>query len=347
MVNKASTERRWVHRLKRHWNLVLARNVIQVVLSLFLLFEGWQLYRFVQHFQTYGATPLVERPVPADAFLPVSALISLKVWIGTGLFDPIHPAALVVLLAAVVTSWLFPKAFCAWVCPIGTLSEGLWRLGQRVFGRNFRIPRLVDIPLRGLRYLFLVSFLSAGFLSMPVQEAVLFQASDYNKIADMKMLEFYLHLGTDILMVLLLLFAASLLIRNFWCRYLCPYGALLGIFGLVSPLMIRRNEAACSDCQRCSQVCPNCVDLAHGQDATSPECTSCLNCIVACPRPGALTISPIFGRKTISPRVFAVALLVVFFGLLLLAQITGHWQSSLSYLDYQRLVPKLDIIGHY
>jgi polyferredoxin len=347
MVDKARLDRRLIHTLERQWNLTLARNIIQVGLSFFLLFEGWRFYQFVQHFQTNGSTPFVERPASVDGFLPMSALVSLKVWIGTGVFDQIHPAALVILLTIVFTSWLFPKAFCGWLCPIGTISEGLWRLGQRVFGRNFNVPRLLDLLLRSLRYLLLLSFLSAAFINMPVSGAVFFQSSDYNKIADVKMLEFYLHLGEGTLIFFLVMGVASLFVRNFWCRYLCPYGALLGIFGALSPLMITRDSSLCTECRRCTQACPNRIDMAHAPHSISPECTSCLNCIVACPRRGALTIRPVVGNRIISPRLFAASLMLVFFGILLLAQVTGHWQSSLLNQDYSILIPKIDSIGHY
>ncbi len=337
----------WAVKLKRHLDLVLVRNLIQVSLSLFLLYEGWQFYRFVRHFETWGATPFVPRPAAVDAFLPVSALVSLKAWIGTGVFDRIHPAALVVLLAVIITSWVFPKAFCSWFCPIGTLSEGLWRLGKRLFGRNWQLPKFLDVPLRLVKYLFLFSFLSSAFFLMPVSGAVFFQASDYNKIADVKMLQFYLHLGEETLVVLLLLMAGSLFIRNFWCRYLCPYGALLGLFGMTSPLTIHRDADLCSGCQRCTRACPNRIDLARAESSISPECTSCYNCLAACPRPGALTVGPLWGQRRLSPRVVVTSLLVLFFGIILVAQLTGHWQSSLLYTDYQRLIPQAPHLGHF
>lgn len=335
-----------MYQIRRHLNLTLVRNAIQVALALFIIFAGWRFSLFVQHFDTAGAIPLIERPASVEAFLPMSALVALRVWIQTGVFDPIHPAALVILLAVLVTAWLFPKAICAWFCPIGTLSEGLWRFGQRVFGRNINLPRVLDIPLRSLKYLLLVFALSAVFWSMSLQDALFFQKSDYNKIADVKMLQFYLNIGSGTIIVLLVLGVASIFIRNFWCRYLCPYGALLGLIGMASPLAITRQPDKCTQCLRCSKVCPNRIDVAHKVNIISPECSSCLACIASCPRSDALSIRAMVGQRRINTRAFVVSLLVIFFGILLVAQWAGLWQTALSYSDYLSLIPQAHFLTH-
>lgn len=335
-----------VSQIKKSMHLTLVRNVIQVAVALFLLFAGWRFSQFVQHFDSAGVTPLIERPASVEAFLPMSALVALRVWVQTGVFDPIHPAALVILVSVLVTSWLFPKAICAWLCPIGTLSEALWRLGQRVFGRNFNAPRVLDIPLRSLKYLLLLFALSSVFWAMSLQDALFFQKSDYNKIADVKMLQFYLTIGSGTIIVLLILGVASIFIRNFWCRYLCPYGALLGLIGMASPLAITRQPDKCTQCLRCTRACPNRIDVAHQVNVISPECSSCLACIASCPRSDALSIRAMVGQRRVSPRAFVVSLLVVFFGILLAAQLAGFWQSALSYNDYLSLIPQARFLSH-
>lgn len=61
-------------------------------------------------------------------------------------------------MAFVLTSLLMKKPFCSWLCPEGTLSEWLWRVGRNILGRTCRLPRWADIPLRGLKYLLLGFF---------------------------------------------------------------------------------------------------------------------------------------------------------------------------------------------
>jgi hypothetical protein len=76
----------------------------------------------------------------------------------TGHVPAIHPAAMVLFIAFMLMSLLLKKAFCSWLCPVGTLSELLWTVGRKVFGRNLRLPKWLDIPLRGLKYLLLGFF---------------------------------------------------------------------------------------------------------------------------------------------------------------------------------------------
>jgi polyferredoxin len=61
----------------------------------------------------------------------------------------------------------------------------------------------------------------------------------------------------DGLVVLGLFVLASVFIPNFWCRFLCPYGALLGLTSWLSPTRIRRNAETCVDCAECAKACPS------------------------------------------------------------------------------------------
>ncbi|MDA8187616.1 MAG: 4Fe-4S binding protein [Dehalococcoidales bacterium] len=142
-------------------DLVTTRNLIQAALAMILLYTGWRFYLFVQHFETLGSTPYVERPASVEAFLPLSALVATKNWIVNGTFDTIHPAGLTIFLAVTTISLLFKKAVCSWLCPIGALSELLAKLGKHILSRNLRLPTYFDRPLMGLKYLVLGFFVKS------------------------------------------------------------------------------------------------------------------------------------------------------------------------------------------
>src|SRR5260370_20528984 len=84
---------------------------------------------------------------------------------------------------------------------------------------------------------------------------------------------------------------ASLLLQNFWCRYLCPYGALLGIASLLSPFRIRRSADACIDCAKCAKVCPSALPVDKLVSIKSAECSGCLECVAVCRAEGALNMA--------------------------------------------------------
>ena len=84
-------------------------------------------------------------------------------------------------------------------------------------------------------------------------EALRFHETPYGLVADVKMLNFFRYLGVTAAIVIALLVRASILVQNFWCRYLCPYGALMGLVSLFSPVSIRRDADACIDCAKCAK----------------------------------------------------------------------------------------------
>ena len=115
--------------------------------------------------------------------------------------------------------------------------------------------------------------------------------SPYGAIADVRMLNFFRDLGETAAIVLAVLVVASVLVQNFWCRYLCPYGALLGLASLLSPLRIRRSESACIDCAKCAKACPSALPVDKLITIKSAECTGCMECVAVCPSEGALQLA--------------------------------------------------------
>ena len=115
--------------------------------------------------------------------------------------------------------------------------------------------------------------------------------SPYGAIADVRMLNFFRDLGETAAIVLAVLVVASVLVQNFWCRYLCPYGALLGMASLLSPLRIRRSESACIDCAKCAKACPSALPVDKLISIKSAECTGCMECVAVCPSEGALQLA--------------------------------------------------------
>src|SRR5690349_13334150 len=180
------------------------RRGVQVAFLVLNVWLGLQFYTFVRWCETAGQTAQASRPAGVEGWLPIAALMNLKLWIASGEIPSIHPAGMFLLVAFLVISFVFRKAFCSWLCPVGTLSEGLWKLGKKLFRRNFRIPRLFDIPLRGLKYLLLALFLYA-VVSMPPVAIRAFLAGPYGVVADVKMLNFFRFIGQTGAIVLVVL----------------------------------------------------------------------------------------------------------------------------------------------
>jgi polyferredoxin len=289
------------------------------------------------------------RPPGVEGWLPIAGLMNLKLWLSTGRIPAIHPAGMFLLISFLVISVLFRKAFCAWLCPVGTVSELLWRLGRKIFRRNFELPRWADIPLRGVKYLLFGFFLYA-VARMSVLALQEFLGGPYGLIADVKMLNFFRDIGVAGIVALGALAALSVFIQNFWCRYLCPYGALLGLAALVSPLRIRRDDELCIDCAKCAKACPAALPVDRLVSIRSAECTGCLECVAVCPAGGALYMSlpsavPAAGRS-VPAWAMAAGIALVFLAIAGYARATGHWQTDIPARVYFELVPRAAYFAH-
>jgi polyferredoxin len=331
------------------------RHVVQAVFVALNVWIGAQFYLWVQTFERPGQAFAVGRPAGVEGWLPIAGLMNLKYLLATGQAPAMHPAAMFLLLAFLAMSVVLKKAFCGWLCPVGTFSEMLWRVGRRVFGRNFQVPGWLDRELRGLKYL-LLAFFVVVIAWMPVESLRDFMAGPYGTIADVKMLDFFRTIGVVGIAVIACLVALSALIQNFWCRYLCPYGALMGLVSLLSPVKIRRDAEACIDCGKCSRACPSNLRVDKLVRIRSAECTACMACVASCPVEGALqlalpprkaeTAAERWRGLVVRPRAVAAILAVIFFGVVLLARMTGHWQTVVPRSVYMQLVPHADEVSH-
>ncbi len=318
---------------------------VQAGITALVTLLGYRLWQFVQHFETRGAAPYVPHPDGVEGFLPIGALTSLKYWIVAGQIHPAHPAALFIFLGAIAVSALMKKGFCGWICPVGFISDRLYRPWKRIFKKNVKLPKWLDYSLRSLKYILFVFFFWAIMLKMDLPALHNFLDGDYWKVADVKMLKFFADISGFALIVIGALVVLSIPIRNFWCRYLCPYGALTGIIGIVSPFEITRDEETCIDCGKCSKNCPYHLPVDKKKRIVSPECTSCLTCLSGCPTAAISFSTP--GKKFSLPGwAYPVALLGIFFGIILVAKLIGHWHSGVSPEDLQRLVPIAESLMH-
>lgn len=319
------------------------RYLIQWGIFSLVLYGGYRFYLFVDSLER-GIVPSFERPSIVDGFMPIGGLMALKLWLTEGIFDPVHPAALVILSCALLLAFFLRKSFCGWICPIGTLSELIYKIGGSIFGRNFRLPRYIDYPLRSVKYLLMTFFLYVILLKMNPPAIEAFLSTPYWKVADIKLLKFFTDMSFTTAIVLLSLFGLSLFYKNFWCRYLCPYGALLGLLAFIGPSRIKRNEDKCIDCRLCSKNCPALLPVDRKKYIHSPECTGCLTCVSCCPSKDCLEIT--FAGKIINPLLFAGALFGLFFGLIVLAKATGNWKSHVLASQLIEIIPFIDSLRH-
>jgi len=292
----------------------------------FAAFMGWVL----------GDSPeLVAKPGMVEAFLPISALLGLRQLVETGRWDMVHPAGLTLLIAIMVTALVFRKGFCGYGCPVGFISNLLERLGRKL--KLAIIPnKWIDYPLMSIKYGLLGFFLYTVLFGMDFKSVQSFLSAPYNMVADARMFAFFAEPSGLSVFILLALAGLSLVVRNAWCRYLCPYGALLGLLAWFGPTAIRRNTVTCIGCEKCMEGCPAGIRVQDKISVRSTECIGCAECIGNCPVQGCLSFSA-YRRFRIPWIAVGIGVVVVLMGFYVWARMTGHWDTQVPAFMFRKI----------
>lgn len=318
------------------------RFALQAVFAALTIAIGFEFYHFAASIQDGGA--LSRRPPGVDGFLPISSLMSLRLFAATGELHRAHPAGLFIFAAIISMSFVIGKSFCGWLCPVGFLSELLYRAGKFISPSSKAPPSWLDYTLGVAKYLILAFFTFIIFFAMSAAALKVFLDGDYNKISDLRMFYFFARITPLAAFITASLFLLSYFIPYFWCRYLCPYGALLGLFSLAGPIKIERNAEKCTNCGQCTAACPQRIEVSRAVRVFSDECTSCALCLDVCPAPGALEMRLRGTALKIKTRLIPLLVAAIFCLITGLAMLSGNWKSNVSDDDYRRLAAAYDSV---
>ena len=228
------------------------------------------------------------RRVPVRTLLQLDPLSALTVLASSWLL----PAGLGVALLVVALTVVFGRAFCGWICPLGTLHHvASWLTRSQKRGGYHQVNRWR--PHFRLKYLLLVALGIAALagtgvvglldpLSLAMRSfasGLLPAASLVTSTAGARSRTFAGAWFTAA--VFLGLLVANRWIARWWCRALCPLGALLGLAARTAVFRIEVDRERCNDCHRCVRDCQG-ADEPFAQHRVS-ECHVCLNCVSVCP----------------------------------------------------------------
>ena len=190
------------------------------------------------------------------------------------------------ILAAVLTATLLlRRAFCSFVCPIGTICEWLRLLGGKIGIRAIAVPYWAERLLAPSKYLVLTAILWLTYRS----GELMFRGFDpcYALLS---------RHGEDITcwayIVAAVIVLGSLFMAIPFCRWFCPLAAVLNPFSRFGFTRIKRDQKECINCGKCAQVCPMQIPVDQVDQVTAARCISCLNCLEHCPKSEAIYWGP-------------------------------------------------------
>ncbi len=299
------------------------RNIYRYVLQYSIL--SLLLYMLIRPF--FDPTYLAD----FEAYCPFGGMLAFtSFFVNTSLACSMTETQIFLGIALFAGVIILGKLFCSYICPIGTITEWLGKLGRK-WKVQIKVRGIADRILRIFKYALL--FITAYFT---VTSSELF-CKEYDP--------YYASVtgfGHDVvfwyaIIALIITIIGSIIVRQFWCKYFCPLGAITNIFtyglafiGIIAiylillslglqiswiwplaiitiggyileivrlkgwklpPFKITRDENLCTDCKLCDQACPVDINVSELKTVEHIDCHLCNDCIYSCPVPNTLQIN--------------------------------------------------------
>ncbi|NLI55295.1 MAG: 4Fe-4S binding protein [Clostridiales bacterium] len=259
------------------------------------------------------------------ALCPYGGLESMLSIVAVGTFlKRIVIGTFVLFGTTVLLAVVMRRSFCGQICAFGALQEFFGKIGAKLFKKRPTIPKKLDGVLRYLKFVVLGVTVAMAWITGELWITPYDPFNALGHLADFNALITSYLVGFIVLVITLL---GSVVYDRFFCKYLCPAGALYGAIGKVSPYAVRVEESACIRCGKCSRACPMNIDVMNAKNGrvTSMECINCNECITVCPVQGAIHTG--FSKKArIHPILATVLALTLFLTPIGIAAATGNMQ---------------------
>jgi len=219
---------------------------------------------------------------PGLFILAFSELKSIYTMIIKGKFNFITAfPSLIEFTTVIIITIVLGRFFCGWVCAFGTYNDFIHILSKKVFKINFKVNEQVDKILKYMKYVVLLLLVVVVWT---MGSKVFDMTSPWDAFAQITNFPQVLSDYTIGVAFLLLITIGALFVERFFCRYLCPLGAIFNIFSKIGILKIKKPTDKCGKCRLCSNNCSMGLSLYKAQSVCGGDCINCFKCIEACPR---------------------------------------------------------------
>ena len=244
---------------KRRGVLKIVRRIIQAVS--FVLLPGL----FIELFSSIGKV--------------ISSIIKGSFSIDTMAYP------LFVIVTVLPLTIIMGRFFCSFMCAFGSMQDFMWFLSRKTRNRRLQIDEKLDKYLKYIKYILLGGI--AVFIWITGALAISSQANPWDVFgiyASFWKMPSFKYIASAGGVLLLLIMAGSFFVERFFCRYVCPLGAILSPISRLRIFKIKKPREGCGACRVCTNSCPMGIPLYKQDKVDTGECINCLSCVYACPR---------------------------------------------------------------
>lgn len=229
---------------------------------------------------------------------------------------------LIEVIVLIPLTIIFGRFFCGWMCAFGTFNDILYAISKRAFKIKFKVSKELDSILKYLKFVILAFIIAAIWTT----GASIFEGSSpwdaFAQLTDpLEAVKTYT-IGSIILALIII---GALFIERFFCRYLCPLGAIFAISSKIRIFDISKPRDKCGSCRICTNNCAMGISLYEVDRVKSGECINCLKCVSVCPRKN--TQAAIVGEN-INPAMGSAVAIAAFAGAYSLGSVLTNGAES-------------------
>lgn len=258
---------------------------------------------------------------PLDSYCPFGAVETALTSLSSGgkLVPLISFTDIVLFFIVIIITLVAGGIFCGWLCPFGTLQDWIYKLGKKLGLKTFTIPAKLDKYLVWLKYVVLAAIMYGTYKAVNL---VFMEFDPYRAF-------FHLEIETEMAIILIVLtIILSLLYGRFWCKYLCPMGAIVLPLSKLGLLKVRKSEG-CTGCNLCMKNC-----TMKLKDIGDLGCNNCMDCVTDCPTANkSIDVKLATKKSSYSHSIVPVVGIVLAVVLTAGAIGTGTWETETSFAN--------------
>lgn len=192
--------------------------------------------------------------------------------------------SLVEFVAVMFLTIIAGRWFCGWMCAFGAYNDLIYFISKKIFKGKFKVNGKVDSILKYVKYVILIFII---IISWTIGSNILESTSPWDVFGQITNISTVLSSLLIGLVLLVLITIGAFFIERFFCRYLCPLGAVFSIISKVGITKINKPKADCGKCRACTMNCSMGLQLYKADKVKGGDCINCLKCTEVCPRNNA------------------------------------------------------------